>query len=486
MMGIIGPTGSGKNNYLNLMLLSLILAGTHSIHCFFPNEPAAVPLIAEAYALLGDALIPRLIVERLRETDRVIMRTVVQQSQAATHYARRLADDLNLNWFFDVLAHGRPDFKNPTSRPVLTRFSTLAFRARQYSREWWPDSWIPLVVRSMHAVQRMAIGACTADEVRTELEWISRFSMRDQLSLLEPIVNLLTPFVRNAVIEPRLSRPARFSKLEAINRGLIHIIIGDGAPLDAQRLYFALDLEETMNACRAGARLPVVYVADELNRLGITDGLIHHMATMRTFNVQICSLLQYFDFETPAQQEGFCQNSDRVWTPQASARMADLAVLDMRGMLDRFRVHHEDVETRQLTRIELAERETIAISKGPHGETKTKSTTIVPVSIPQIVEYRKPIYESPRDQEFWKTGDLMAAPIGTVFIKPRLQPPRVERVRLFPNSWGYQESMEARYEECLAKVMQNPIFEEPVINPFPVPAATTTNSAGRGRRRRSR
>lgn len=486
MMGIFGPTGSGKNNFGNTLLNAMTLAGNAWVVAFFPHLLPAMQLIAEAYAVLGDALIPRLIVERLRDTDRVMMRSVVRRAEQGTHFARTLANDLSLNWFLEMLAYGRPDFQNPTSRPVLYRFTTLAYRALQYAGVWMPDSWMPFVLRPRHPVQELAIETCTHPEVRHDLEWIRTFSLRDQLALLQPIENMLIPFVRNAVIDPRTSRQARFDKREFLRHGGLHIIIADNLPLEAQRLMFALDFEETMNAAGQGVGRPGVYFVDELNKLGVTESFVTRLATMRASDVTIIGIMQWLDFETPALEEGFCQNTDHVWMPQSSPRMAELAVRDMRGLLDRFAVHHEEETTRQVSRIALIERETFTEGAGPHGKTKSTSKTVVPVSIPELITERRPVYESPKDQEFWHVARIMESPIGTVFIKPRLGPPRVERVPLFPNSWGFPEVMQARFEECLAKCMNNPIFETPTVNDFPVPAARTTPTQQNGRRRRSR
>lgn len=485
-MAVIGPTGSGKNNYVNLLLLALILGGNHWVVCYFPHPQPAIQLVAEAYAVLGDALIPRLIVERLRDTDRVVMRSIVRREQQGTHFARTLANDLSLNWFLEMLAYGRPDFQNPTSRPVLYRFTTLAYRALQYAGVWMPDSWMPFVLRPRHPVQDLAIETCTHPEVRHDLEWIRTFSLRDQLALLQPIENMLTPHVGNAVSGSRTSRPPRHVKQEFMRRAGIHVIIADGIPRESQRLVFAQDFEETMTAAEQGVGRPGVYMVDELNKLGVTEGFVNRLATMRASDVTIIGIKQWLDFETPALEEGFCQNTDHVWMPQSSPRMAELAVRDMRGLLDRFAVHHEEETTRQVSRIALIERETFTEGAGPHGKTKSTSKTVVPVSIPELITERRPVYESPKDQEFWHVARIMESPIGTVFIKPRLGPPRVERVPLFPNSWGFPEVMQARFEECLAKCMNNPIFETPAENDFPVPAARTTNTQQNARRRRSR
>lgn len=486
MMTVIGPTGSGKNNFVNLLLLSAILAGNAWIVAFFPHPQPAIQLIAEAYAVLGDALIPRLIVERLSDTDRVLMRSIVRRTAEANHFARNLANDRSLNWFLEMLAYGRPDFKNPTSRPVLYRFTSLAYRALQYAAAWMPDSWMPLVLRPRHPVQEQAIATCTHPEVRGELEWIRTLPLREQLALLQPVQNMLTPFIGNAVSDPRSSRPPRFDKREFLRRGGIHILIADNIPLEAQRLAFALDFEETMIAAGQGVGRPGFYVVDELNKLGVTESYVTRLATMRASDVTIIGIQQWLSFETPEQSEGHCQNTDHYWTPQASERMAELAARDMRGLLDRFAVHHFDETVRQFNQIELVDRESVTETSGPHGSSKSKSKSVVPVSIPQFIVERRPVYESPKDQEFWNVARIMQAPVGTVFVKPRMGPPRVEQVPLFPNTWGFPEVMRARFEECLAKCMQNPIFETPVVNGFPVPASPTTPTRQNGRRRRSR
>ncbi|HEY1599258.1 MAG TPA: hypothetical protein VGG64_06625 [Pirellulales bacterium] len=480
----VGPTGSGKNNTVNTDLMPFV--STHWISGIFPNEEPARHFVSELYAREGEGVLPRLVVQRFRDTSRVIAEEIIQQHQNDDPFQRDLADDLGLSFLWGVIGQNRKDFRNTVERPVLLRNGTFAVRAKQRSRVWWSDSWIPLVMRPRHPVQLHAIENCTDQEVRDELVRMSTYSLRDQLALLQPIENLLNPPLRNPVIAARTSRQPTEDRRAALNGGEIRVTILEGISHEAQQMAYALELNRIVSLALSGLERPGILVIDELNKLGVTQNLVTALATLRTYGVDIWTIKQYLAFEDEYQRNGFLQNVDLYLPPQNDPMMAEFGADVMRGLLDEYAVHHDEVTTRQFTRIEMVERETESESSGPNGKTKGKSKTLVPVSIPEITQERRPVYKSARDQKFWKAGDIMNAPIGTVFVKPKLQPPYVRTVREFPNSWGYREVADARFEECLQRVMQKPIFEVPVVNPFPVPAATTTNTARRGGRRRSR
>jgi hypothetical protein len=309
----------------------------------------------------------------------------------------------------------------------------------------------------------MAINSCTNEAVKRELIRASMMPLRDLLTLYMPIENLLAPVLGNSIVEARMSFQDTWDRAAFMEAGGIHIVIGEGLALDSLRFLRALDFQRLMEL-QMKVKRPGLYVFDEMNRLGVTSNDVLRMATMRNYRATLVYLCQFLpELDSPELLRGFLTNSDHWWLPQQSPEMAEMAVSDCRGLLDEYHVHHHEYSQRQYSDLQWIERETL--TEGPHG--KSKSKTLVPVSIPRIVNEERPVYSDHRSQVFWRACDLMESPVGRVWVKPRMGKPYVFQSPNLRKGWGWPEVAKERFEELYELNLRNPVFEEPVEWEFP-------------------
>lgn len=295
---ICGRTGSGKTNFVLWELLEIAERGDEWIIAVFPHPQPGEQFVSELYARFGKAILNRLIVERLSDMDRVIMRDLIKYSAAKDPYVRLRENDEFCAHFMGVAANGR-QFTTWLEHPVLEKYTKLAVRLCQNQDQWISQSLLPGSLVPKSAIANHYIDHCPLTEVRMEFVRMTAMCLRDQLTLLEPAKRLLEQFLTSPPIIARTSKPATFNRAHFLNDAGIFVVLGGDISDDALRLLVGADFQETCFLAKKGRLTKRGYIVlDECNNyrlVGLAEAKA--LATMRAFGVNLWLVCQALDFD---------------------------------------------------------------------------------------------------------------------------------------------------------------------------------------------
>jgi hypothetical protein len=296
---ICGRTGSGKTNFVLWELLKIVERGDKWIIAVFPHAQPGEQFVAELYARFGKTILRRLIVERLSDMDRVIMRDFIKCSTAKDPYVRMTKNDEFSSHFMGMAANGRQFTEGWLAHPVLEKYTKLSVRLCQNQDQWISQSLLPGSLVPKSAIANHYIDHCPVPELRMEFLRMIAMSLRDQLTLLEPAKRLLEQFLTSPPIIAHTSKPATFNRAQFLSNAGIFVILGGDISDDALRLLVGADFQETCFLAKKGRlTLPGCIVLDECNNYRLA-GLAEAkaLATMRAFGVNIWLVCQALDFD---------------------------------------------------------------------------------------------------------------------------------------------------------------------------------------------
>jgi hypothetical protein len=468
---VAGPSGTGKTNYLNVEALKIVERGDCWGTWVFPHPQPGYQLIAELYARYGEAILERLIVERLQDMDRIIHRKYVNVSTAENDFDRMREND-EFCWQFLDMAARRRGLADLAETPVLEKYAKLAVNVYQCLDAWISESQIPRFLRPKSPAQDFAIAHCTvgpdAAELREELRRTAIFPPREQLSLLEPAERLLNALFRNAVIFARTTQPQKIDLVDFKNKCGIHIILGGNVSDDALRLHVGTDFQQTAFHAKNQQLRNGVYVVDEANNyLLIGNFESKALSTLRAFGTDCVYAVQSYDFPTEEIKNNVLINTIHVLFRQAW-KSAQESAQTLLPLLDKFAVHHERVIKRQVhAGFQEIEKKGKTVSKGEHGKTESESTSSHLLPIIREVEESEPIYIPPHDQLVWLAQYLQGLPVGTCVVNEHDRAPYKYPVPLMPDLWAFSGLAQLKAEECIQLVKSQAMYEPPVrISPI--------------------
>lgn len=471
---IIGPSGTGKTNLIKVQAIQIARQRTHWATFAFPHPQAGEELIGELLACFGPAIQERLIVERVSDVDRVIHRRYVNRSFAQNEFDFMREND-EFCWQFLEMAARRRGLTDLAETPVLEKYAKLAISVYQSLDEWISESLIPQFLRPKSDAQQFAIDHCTlgpdAEELRRELVLISRFSVQQQITLLEPAERLLNALLRNVAIYVRTTKPQTVDFVEFKNRCGLHIILGGNISDDALRLHVGTDFQQTAFAARnRQLREGYYYVDEALNYHLLSNFESKALSTLRAFGMHCVYAIQSTDFESPEIATNVLTNTQHFIFQQAWKSSEEMAKT-LLPLLNKYDVHH--TTQRQVhAGFQEIERRGKSVSKGEHGTTESESVSshLVPI----YDERDEPTYTPPRDQLVWLAQELQQLPVGTCIVNPRNSAPYKYAVPLMPDSWAFPGLCQIKAQECINLIKSQAIYEAPVhVSPI-------TRSAERG------
>lgn len=472
---IWGPTGSGKGNLINTWVRDWFKKG-HWVTYVAPHADIAEKLIAELYYELGPAMFRRpILIERLSDTDRVIMREYIRRS-TKTGFEGMQENEQFASPFIETLAQQRRKIDLAES-PALNDLSLLLAAVYQSQDHWCPEWWLRHGVECRHACHSHLVRHCLLDHLRTELEAIRFYPHQDKIRLLYAVTRLFKAVYGKAPIMARTSKPATTDWIAFKNAGGLHFLLaGDAAP-EADRLHVRSDFQRTVFDGHLLTR-EGFYVFDEVNNRSYWAPFeFLCLATVRHLGISMVGQFQSANF---AEQEDFravLSNTNHVWMPQQDFDMAKIATLDCSGLLSRDKISHVDEIKRQVNK---GFREVTHVLKGKthgeHGHSKSEREQLSMLPVYETEIEKKPIREQHDSQVFWQAQQFMEMQIGEAVVREMRKKPYKIHVPLMKDSWPFGMAQK-KVEQCIERIKQRPEYETPEIR-YPEPPTTPLGKRG--------
>lgn len=460
-----GSTGSGKTNAACVHLLEKAIRGDCWITAAFPHPQWGELLIAELYATLGDALFDRLIVERLEDTDRVIMRQFIHSSDHADPYKKMLEDDEYRNGFLDICMR-QQGITTLSESPAKFKYSHVAVSLKQCQDVWWSDSLLPYAIRK-HPFRSFAKAHATDPKSVFEVEEIERMPIAQQLTMVESAARLTSDVLSSPVIQARTCLPETIDWTAFKNNCGIHIILGGNISDHALRVHIGTDFQKTVNDAKKRKIIPGIYFVDEATNYHLYGAYESKaLSTVRAFGISMWHAVQSCDYPTPDISRNTNQNVEDYIFAQFDPDESEQAARGLKGAYDRMKIHHEREVKRQVPiqgAFDIVTRKSVA--KGDNGKSVTESEQLV-----QRYDTEReyiPEFEKGKDQEFWKAQELQMLRVGQCVVRERNRPPYRLDVPLFPDSWGFPGYAKDKAEQCIQILKSRPPYETPVSVEFP-------------------
>lgn len=472
---IFGPTGSGKGNLVNTWLLEWFQKG-HWVTYVGPHGDIVEKAIAELYYKLGPSIFKRpIIIERLSDTDRVVMRQYIRRS-AKTGFEGMQENEQFASTHLETLAHQRRK-TDLVESPVLNTYAFLLDRAYQEQDGWYPEWWLKHGMDSRHAAHKHIVRHCRSGDIRSELESIRFFPQREKIQMLYAVTRLFDAVYGKTAVIARTSKPATMDWVKLKNEGGLHFIIGGGISIEAFRLHACTDFQQTVFDGHLLTR-PGYYVFDEVSNYDLWNEFeLRCLATVRHLGINMVGQFQSATFADPEDFRVVLNNTNHVWMPQQDFDMAKLAALDCSGMLSRDKVSHFDEIKRQVNK---GFREVTHVlkgsSEGEHGGSKSEREQISMLPIYETEIEKKPIREQHDSQVFWQAQEFMEMSIGDAVVREMRKKPYKIHLPLMKDSWPFGMAQK-KVEECIERIKQKSEYETPEIR-YPEPPTTPLANKG--------
>jgi hypothetical protein len=379
----------------------------------------------------------------------------------------------------------RRGMKDFNEHPVLWKYIRLPVQLAQHQNVFTPEYLLPWALRPKSPIFEHYVRHCTHQAVRSEFERMRGFTLRDQLTLLEPGERQLQAHYGDPTIMAQTSKEARWDKVAFQNNCGIQVILGGHVSRDALRNCIESDFQEDVFLRRQGlVTTSHTYIKDEVNNYGLAGTFdAEVVSTTRYLNFDSCYITQTLGFQTEDIARDILQSTDHYWLAMGDPATAKLAAEDLLGSLDEHRVHHETSRT-VLAGHHYEERRTRARTDdgtGNHRETETVST--VPVA--QYTQQMEQHYQQGHEQLLWRAKDLRLLPTGTCWVCPAEAAPYLMRVPQWRDPWAFPGLAQEKAIECIQKVKEyhrdlyeTPRLVEPTVfetaAPARPPAPTTT------------
>lgn len=341
-----GPTGAGKTNKAMIDALDAVELGYYLTFAAAHPQPG-LDFISELYARYGTAILNRLLVIDLRDITKVVMTQFIRSSDDPDILKRMDENEVYAEQLLDAIRRRRPDIKTWDDRPTLYEGAKLAIALYQNKDTWYPESWLPDAFTKRHPKQNFIVEH-SPKELANELLAYNTLPPREQESSSKAIRRLLKGNFGIAGIIARTSKQPTFDKKSHLNRGGITVILGGGSA-QAASVVIGADFTETMFLAKEGLDRRGVYIVDEAlnyNLIGEYESKI--LSTIRWRGVSIWYIVQSFDFPSIEIKNNVLQNTDHYWFRQGTWEMAMEAAKDLLGVLDEYKVHHEEEVKRMI------------------------------------------------------------------------------------------------------------------------------------------
>lgn len=462
----IGETGAGKDNFVNTEALQIIREREKYLTMALPHPTDWQRLLGEMYAEHGDDMFNWTTVDRIQDTDLVLMSEIIHVSRASDYWQREDENEGNA-WLVVEMAAARRNMPGFEDHPVLEKGALLLPRIKQSLPRWISDSRVHWAFRPLSPTWKLCLETTTKSDIRYELESFQHFSRKERMSELEPIFRTFQSLVGTGAVARRTSRPPTCDKRSHLNQAGVHLICGNGTSRDAFRTLVLADFADTVFLAHAGLEREGVYYINELvnYRLG-NDFYARTLATSRYTGLDNWASVQSLNFPTPEITDSVLQNCDLYIGRCTNPKLADLMALALRGAYDRHKVHHEEETVKFDPYVHHEQRVTHGWSGHRLSEaTINTSTTEVPVVHHEKRIETRPVYESGDAQAFWQAADLQEAPVGTFWVKRKGARPYRVKVPLLPDSWVFPGLAEEKVEECIAKLkaFRTDLYQRPVL-----------------------
>jgi len=470
-----GRTRSGKTyEIVNRLLKEAEKTDPPTITFVCPHPQAGELFISELYARFGNLILPRLLVERISDSSKVVMRTLIKKSTATDYFQRRNENAVYCKNFMDMIGR-RIGISNWAEHRVLQKYLRFDVQAYQDIDEWFPESLIPQFLVPKTAEWQFAVDHVKEERLFHGLMRISRMSEKDQLYHTEPVVRILEDFLGNAAMEARTSKPQTWDRIAFHNEGGIQVILGEDGYEDALSTLVSSDFQESCSLLKNGlVHKPMHYAIDE----GTSAGLIgwyesRAVSTMAGFGMFISFLVQSFDFPTPEIKRNILQNTDHLWFNCGDWEMAMEGARDLLGSLDEYKVHHK-TKKQVHAGFSYETRDSVGRSVGPLGDDR-KTVTTSQVAVPQYETIEEESFQPGSEQIIWRAQDLQELSERTCWERPMGRAPALRTVDYLEDSWAFPAIPEMGIEalstikvrECLQLLKTKTIYETPVKPELP-------------------
>lgn len=463
---IVGGTNSGKTNFTLCELFDIIREYRHWVTFVAPHPQAALDLVAELYAIFGDAILNRLVVEQLGDTDRVIMRNFIQKSQNPDPWQRRMENDAFASNILSLLA-ARRKMEDFYEKPSLEEISLLTIKLYQNLDVWIPEYLIPKLLDPKHPLSKYAIQHCADEEVKEEFEKKINVAPSVAETSTKPVARMFSQLLANTAMRARTCKPARWDKKFFHNANGIFIIVANGCSPDAIRTYTFAEFQQVSAWARNGEIGPGLFVADEALNYGlITEYESRALATLRGFGVAIWYLTQSLNFPTDGIRENVLSNTTQFWFRQGNGDLAKIAANNLLPLLDEYQIHH--YTRKQLHGgFSLLKRKGLSVTKSEKGKSISESAS--EQLVPQYMDYDEAAYRALNDQLLLLAARVEQLGQGEYFYSSQISGVGRRQAPLFRNSFISPERQRDEYQQCLQKIKATAIFEEPTLTRFQPP-----------------
>jgi hypothetical protein len=458
-----GSTGSGKTNAADVDLLEFARRADYWITAVFPHPQAGELLIAELFAIFGEAIFDRLIVERLSDTDRIIPRQFIYSSSDPDPFKRGIENDEYRGAFVDILL---PSQEKATigDQPSKAENLSLAITVKQNLDVWIPDSWTHHLLEK-HPVNEFA-KLHLPEEVRLQLEGIDTLDQKSRQMGPGSAVRLIKPVMGSPVMQVRTCLPEDFDWTAFKNKGGIHIILGGDISKDALRVHVGADFQRTVRDAKRRLLNPGIYFVDEATNYGLygqfeSDAL----STVRAFGVSMWHAIQSENYATPEIKRNVAQNVDDYIFLQRDPDEAFNSARTLNAARDLYEIHHEDVSYRSVDTDEFITRKGKSVTKGEKVKSVTESEQLIQKKREE--EVRRQVYNPLTQQTERRSDQLMILRTGECWVNARGRAPYRMQVPLFTDSWAFPGLAQAKADECIRLLKQREPYKTPVSVEFP-------------------
>lgn len=231
---VSGMTGSGKTNFVLNEMMEIVYRGDRWLTFVAPHEKAAIDLVAELYAQFGDFIIPRLVIEQLGDTDKVIMRDIIQKSLSQDFWKRKQENDAFAEAMLSLMA-ARRKMTDFFERPSLEDVSTLAIQLYQNQDTWWPEHLLPQALHPKNPISKFALDHCTDEEVKARLTEKLNVAPSIAETSTKPVARMLELMLGNGALKARTGSSQTWDKIDFMNKAGIFVIVANGCSTDALR-----------------------------------------------------------------------------------------------------------------------------------------------------------------------------------------------------------------------------------------------------------
>lgn len=458
---VSGMTGSGKTNSVLNEMMDVVYRGTHWLTFVAPHEKAAIDFVAELYAQFGKFIFPRLVIEQLGDTDRVIMRDIIQKSTSDDYWKRKQENDAFCEAMLSLMA-ARRKMTDFFERPSLEDVSTLAIQLYQNQDTWWPEYLLPQALHPKNPISKFAIEHCTDPDVKER--FIEKINVAPSVAetSTKPVARMLELLLSNSAMKARTGNRQSWDKIDFMNNAGIFVIVANGCSIDALRTYTSCDFQQTVYLMKKGLIGPGVFVVDEVANYQLA-GMFEAKAfnTMRGSGLSIWHIVQSPDYHNDEVTEAILDNSEHYVFKQGSAKSAKYFAEDLLPVLDEYKVHHT---TKKRVDNQPRKERRITKTKGDRGDSESESEQLIPDF--EVVD--ESVYQPGNEQIIWLAQKLQKQQRGSYYYKTAIGAGQA-RARLFRDSWAFQGLKEDKYRECLQTIKAQAIYQEPIRTPFQPP-----------------